>query len=422
VHDQQQVFSHVYGNGLVLVAQPMPWLESAAFSINAPAGCRYDPIDKGGLANFVCEMVQRGSGELNSRQFIEALEFNGIDHSSSTSVYHSHFGGAMGHGQLHEGFRIYADVLRSPHLPADQVEDARLVGLQEIRGLEDDLPQKVIVELRHRHYGDPDGRDDLGSIESVSSIALSDIRRFHEDHFRPNGTIIGVAGRIDWTRLVEHVGSLFENWRPVGLVEPEQRPPQHGSHHIAFDSQQTHIALAYSTVPYADVNYYKARGAVGVLSDGLSSRLFTEVREKRGLCYAVFASYHSLLDRGAVVCYSGTTAQRAQQTLEVLVAQLRDLRLGIDGDELRRLKVQIRSSLVMQQESCRARAGAIAGDWFYLGRVRSLDEINDQINALTVESINDYLRQYPVLDLDLVTLGPQPLELPDYGISAASVG
>jgi predicted Zn-dependent peptidase len=129
-----------------------------------------------------------------------------------------------------------------------------------------------------------------------------------------------------------------------------------------------------------------------------------------------------LLDRGAVVCYSGTTAQRAQQTLEVLVAQLRDLRLGIDGDELRRLKVQIRSSLVMQQESCRARAGAIAGDWFHLGRVRTLDEINDQITALTVESINDFLRQYPVLDLDLVTLGPQPLELPVYGISAASVG
>jgi len=149
---------------------------------------------------------------------------------------------------------------------------------------------------------------------------------------------------------------------------------------------------------------------VGVLSDGLSSRLFTEVREKRGLCYTVSASYHSLRDRAQVICYSGTTTQRAQETLDVLIEQLTLLRQGIDEAELRRLKVQVRSSLIMQQESCRARANAIAGDWMHLGRVRTLDEINEKITGLTVESVNQFLANHPPRDFVVVTLGAESLE------------
>jgi len=108
----QELFQHQYDNGLVLVAQQMPWLQSAAFSINLPAGCRYDPDDKHGVSNFVCEMVQRGCGSLDSRQFIEELERNGIDYSSSSSVYHLRFGGAMCADKLMAGLKIYADVIR----------------------------------------------------------------------------------------------------------------------------------------------------------------------------------------------------------------------------------------------------------------------------------------------------------------------
>ena len=153
----------------------------------------------------------------------------------------------------------------------------------------------------------------------------------------------------------------------------------------------------------------------------MSSRLFTEVREKRGLCYAVFASSHSIKDKGCVICYSGTAAERAQETLDVIIEQLQELKQGIHEAELKRLKVQIQSGLIMQQESCRARTSAIAGDWFHLGRIRTLDEINEKIDGLTVDSINDYLKQNPPADFDVVTLGPQPLEMPG-GISTAPVG
>ena len=418
--EKQEQFQHQYPNGLVLVAQNMPWLQSAAFSINLPAGCRYDPADKLGVSNFACEMVQRGCGELDSRQFIEELERNGIDYNSSSSVYHMHFGGAMCFDRLMPGLQIYADVLLRPHFPDDQLEDGRLVCLQEVSAIEDDLPQRVMIELRKRYYGQPDGRNCHGSIESNKAITMDDLKSFHQNHFRPNGTIISVAGNIQWDQLKADVGELFAHWESKTEPEVEQTQPARGVHHLPFDSQQTQIALAYDSVPYADPDYFQARGSVGVLSDGMSSRLFHEVREKRGLCYSVYASCHSLKERACVICYSGTTADRAQETLDVIIDELTNLKNGIREDELRRLKVQIRSGMVMQQESCRARAAAQAGDWMHLGRLRSMDELTQQINGLSVDSINQFLQQQPPANFSLVTLGPEPLTLKSDAVSTTS--
>ena len=419
---QQIIHSHQFENGLVLIGQSMPWLESAAFSFQVPAGCRYDPTDRIGVANFVCEMVQRGAGQMNSRQYIEALEELGIDYSSSASVYGTHYSGASCAGQLHDAISIFADVLRRPHFPADQLEDGRLVCQQEIAAIEDDLPQRALIELRSRYYGQPDGRDCHGTPASVAAIELSDLRNFYESNYRPNGMILGVAGKIDWPKLLNHVSHLFADWQPKPEPTPTQILPQHGTCHLPFESQQTHIAIAYPGVCYSDPDYYKQAGSVSVLSGGMSSRLFSEVREKRGLCYTVFATNHSVRDRGSVICYCGTSTDRAQESLDVLVEQLQLLGQGITDDELRRLKVQVRSDLIMQQESCRARAGSITGDWFHFGRVRTLDEINTKISSLTVSEINQFLEQNRPGHFDLVTLGSQPLEMKHDGISSTPVG
>ena len=416
----QQIYSHTFPNGLTLVSQPMPWLESAAFSLSLPAGCRFDPSDQIGLANFTCEMVQRGCGELDSRGFIETLEYLGVDYSSSVSVYRSHFGGAMPADQLLDSLSVYRDVFRKPHLPADQIEDARLVCLQEIGAIQDDLAQRTLIDLRMRYYGDPDGRICEGTFESVQAITLDDVIRFHNQYYQPRGTVIAVAGRHDWQALRDHIGELFADWLPVDVSEPRVSPPMHGNFHIPFASNQTHIAIAYPSVPYSHEDYFKARAAVGVLNDGMSSRLFTEVREKRGLCYTVSASCNSNLEQGAVLCYCGTSADRAQESLDVLIEQLVNLKHGVEQAELDRLKTQIRSGLVMQQESCRTRAGSIAADWFFLGRARTLEETNELIRDLTLAEINEFVAANPPSDFDVVTLGPDPLELRHDGISATS--
>ena len=408
----ETIFSHKFENGLVLLGEPMDWLESAAFSLLVPAGCNRDPAERLGLANFVCEMAQRGCGERDSRRFVSDLELLGADTSASVSNAHSSFGGAMPAASLYEAMAIYADVARRPHLPADQLEDARMVCIQEARSVEDDLPQRVFQQLRLLHYGRPFGRSAPGSIESLQQVSLDDVQRYFQDKYRPNGAILSVAVKIDWPDLGEQVAKLFGDWSPKDVSELTAEPSQSNHTHLPHDSSQTHIGLAFASVPYAHPDYFQARGAVGVLSDGMSSRLFTEVREKRGLCYAVYATCHSLRDRGSVLCYAGTTTERAQETLDVLHAELVRLSAGIASDELDRLKAKIKSSLIMQQESSPARSAAIAADWYHLGRVQTVDELGQIIDDLSCNSINAYLSSNPPQNFTVVTLGANQLENP----------
>ncbi len=413
MENDSALFEHRYENGVVLLAEPMPWLRSAAFSILLPAGCQFDPPHQMGLANLTSDMIQRGCGKRDNRQFIEDLEFLGADYGVSASVYHMAIGGTVPSSKLLDTLGIFADVISRPWLPADQLDDAKMVCYQELRALDDDLAHKAMLALRMRFYGDPLGRSSTGSHAGIESISIDDVRHFCTTLFRAGQTIISVAGSIDWPRLLDEVGKLFDDMPSGQSSAVGTLPPSHGHQHIEFDSQQTHICLAYPSVSYREPDYFRARGAVGVMSDGMSSRLFNEVREKRGLCYSVFATLHSLRDRACIMCYAGTGADRAQETLNVIVDQFRRLREGITHDELARLKVQIRSGLIMQQESSRSRAASMAGDWFHLGRVRSLNEINQLINNLSIEDVNEYLREHPPVTCDVVTLGPRALEIPN---------
>ena len=408
----QSIYTHQFDNGLALVAESMDWLESAAFSLLLPAGCVADPHEKLGVSNFTCEMVQRGCGERNSREFVEALETLGVLGSANVTNAHTSFGGAMPADKIYDALSIYADVVRKPQLPLEQFEDARLVCLQELRALEDELPQQLMAELRRLHYGDPLGRSREGTFASVEQIAPADVEQFFADRYRPNGAILSVAGKIDWDRLVEHVGELWGDWQAAEMPAVNELPPQRGYHHLSQDSTQTHIGIAYPNVPSSHPDFYRARGAIGVLSDGMSSRLFLEVREKRGLCYSVHASCHSLRDRGSVLCYSGTTTDRAQETMDVILSELHRLSEGIEEAELNRLKTKIKSLLIIQQESSSSRSGSIAGDWYHLGRVRTLDELNKILDDLSAASINEYLAANPPRDFTIVTLGENPLEAP----------
>jgi predicted Zn-dependent peptidase len=405
----QEIQTHRYSNGLVLVAEPMPSLESAAFTALVPAGGVYDLREREGLSALTCEMALRGAGTRDSRKFIEDLENLGVQRGESVSTMHTSFGGATLAKNLPAALALYADVLRSAHLPADQLDAGRLVAIQELRAIEDEPGHKVMLELRHRHYPDPLGRPTEGTMFSLEAITIEEIQRQYRGYYRPNGTILGVAGRIDWKALVDLVGGLLGDWQPAerGDVKPAARGPK--SEHVPHEGNQTHIGIAYDSVPYRHPDYFQASGAVGVLSGGMSSRLFTEVREKRGLCYTVYASYHTLRDQASVLCYAGTTAERAQETLDVTLGELKRLAKGIEPNELARLKARVKSSLVMQQESSSARSSAIARDWYHLGRVRTLDEIGRLVDALTCDSINSYLAEHPPKDFTVVTLGPKPL-------------
>jgi predicted Zn-dependent peptidase len=408
----ESIFSHLFPNGLVLVAEPMPWLESAAFRLLVPAGCVYDPSARAGLAGFTCEMALRGAGDRDSHEFINDLDNLGVERSESVTDSHTGYGGATLADNLLPTLAIYADVIRRPHLPPEQIESGRQVMLQELRAVEDEPSHKVMLELRRRHYPDPWGRPSHGDLQAIENITADQIAGHFQQTYRPNGTILGVAGRFDWQELKQAVGQLLGDWEPgqdLPIVESDEVLK---SHHMSYDSNQTQIGISYSSVPYRDPNYFQAWGGVGVLSGGMSARLFTEVRERRGLCYSVYAMYHTLFDRGGVFCYAGTSADRAQETLDVTIGELVRLGSGIEENELGRLKARIKSALIMQQESSSARAGSIARDWYHLGRARTLEEIDGLVNGLTRQSINNYLAEHSPGDFTVVTLGPSELEAP----------
>ncbi len=401
---------------MVLVGEPTKSLESAAFTFLLPGGCSYDPPTRFGLASFTCEMLLRGAGMRDSRTWIAELEKLGVERGESVGTTQASFGGATLRDNLLAALQLFADLLRQPLLPKDQLEQGRNVCLQELRGVDDDPTQKLMIELRRRRYPDPWGRSSLGEDAGLRAISLDDIRQFHARHYRPNDTILAVAGNFDWPQLCERVERIFGDWSRVDDATPVASNGRHSVSHIPFESTQSHVGIAYPTIPYKHPDYFQAWATVGVLSSGSSSRLFTEVRERRGLCYTVNASLHTQRDRAAVFCYAGTTAERAQETLDVTLGELNRLADGIEANELARLKARIKSSLIMQQESSSARSGALAREWYHLGRARTLDEIGSLIDALTRESINDFLRANPPRDMLVVTLGPEPLEIP-VGIS-----
>jgi len=372
----------------------------------------HDPADRSGLSGFTCEMTLRGAGSRDSRQFILDLDNLGVERSESVTNAHTSYCGATLAENLPAALSIYADVLRSAQLPDDQLEAGRLGMLQELHAVEDEPAQKVMLELRRRHYPLPWGRPPQGEEKALQAASLKDIRDHYRRHFQPNGTILGVSGRVEWESLQDLVGRLLGDWSPGETSPIEEQTVACRYKHFPYESNQTQIGIAYSSIPYRHPDYFQAWGAVGVLSGGMSARLFTEVRERRGLCYSVYAMYHTLRHRGGVFCYAGTSADRAQETLDVTMGELVRLAEGIKDNELDRLKARIKSALVMQQESSSARSSSIAFDWYHLGRARTLDEVERLIDALTSNSINAYLREHPPKDFTMVTLGPRQLEVP----------
>jgi predicted Zn-dependent peptidase len=408
-----EIFSHRLANGIVLIGEPTTALESAAFTFLLPAGCCHDPVGGAGLATLTNDMMLRGAGPRDSRTWVSDLENLGVERGESVGVAQATFHGATLRDNLAAGLGLFADMIRRPHLPAEQLDAARSSCLQELRAIDDEPSHKLMIELRRRQYPDPWGRSSHGEEKSLRSAKIADVRKFHENHYRPGGTILAVAGNFDWRRLCDLVEQLFGDWTPNDVAEPGATNGRSAGNYIPFESNQSHVGIAYPTIPYKHPDYFQAWAAVGVLSSGSSSRLFTEVRERRGLCYTVYASLHTQRDRASVLCYAGTTAERAQETLDVTVSELQRLGEGIEQSELDRLKARIKSSLIMQQESTSARSGALARDWYHLERVRTLDEVGAMVDALSADSINAFLRANPPRELLVVTLGPEPLKIPE---------
>ncbi len=407
----QQIFHHTFANGFTLVAERMEHVRSAAFSFLVPAGCINDPPTQRGIASVLSELMMRGAGERGNRELSDALDNLGVDHSEVVGGIHLRFWGATLSRNLAGALEIFADVLCRPHLPESEMEAVKSLALQDLLGLEDEPAQQLFIELRQRHYPAPLGQDSRGTEEGIESLDAGIVRAHYQKLFRPNGIILSVAGNIEWRTLLDQVGRLFADWKPGQETPLTLGTPQKGYAHLEKETAQTQIGIAYESVPFGHPDYYNAVGAANVLDGGMSARLFTEVREKHGLCYSISASYQTFKDRASMLCYAGTTTPRAQETLDRTLHELKRLADGVEPDEVERLQVGLKSSLIKAEESTTSRAGTLASDWYFLGRVRPVEEMQQAIDGLTPQSIVEYVRRCPPKDFTIVTLGAAPLEI-----------
>jgi predicted Zn-dependent peptidase len=377
-------------NGLTLLVETLPNVQSAAFSLAIPAGSAWESEGNNGTAAALCDWLFRGAGGYSNRQLSGVLDSLGVQAHESVSASHITLQGACLAGNLSEVLAVYGDIVRRPHLSDAEFEPTILGVLQSLEALEDDPRQKVMVELARRCYPSPWNRPPEGTLSELEAITPELVRRHFQDCFTPNETILGIAGHVKFDEVLAVVQSVFGGWS-ASSCHPQilSKPATPTIDHLMQDSTQTQIGVAYQSVPYRDPNYYAAWATVSILSGGMSSRLLTEVREKRGLCYSIYASLNSLKDAGYVLCYAGTTNDRAAETLQVLIQELRRLKDGIGENELSRCQARAKSALIMSQESTSARAASLSRDWYHLGRAVTLEEVRGKIEALTPETVLD---------------------------------
>jgi predicted Zn-dependent peptidase len=409
----QQFFQHTFDNGLTLLGEKMPAVQSAAMTLMLPAGSAGDPKDRSGLATVLSDLVLRGAGERDSRQLTDYLDSLGLQRSASVSVDHTRFSCAAVADRVVESLAAYADIVRRPHLPAAGFKAARDLALQSLKGLEDDPRQMLLVKLREWFLPFPLGRNPMGQPGDLKKLTLQACRADWHRRYHANGAILALAGNIDFERIRDEAAKHFGDLPAGPEAKLKLLPPKGPLHHVKQTSEQTHIGIAYWAAPENDPDYYAIRAVMEAFGGGMSSRLFSEVREKRALCYSVWAGYTSLKSMGAILGYAGSSNDRAQATLDCIVSEIHRLREGITQPELDRAKIGLKASTIMQGESTSARCGAIAHDFFMRGRIRTLDEIEREIDSLTLDRVNGYLRDHKPGPFTIVTVGPKALRVPE---------
>lgn len=420
-HDASTIQIRRLSCGMPLVVEPMPGVRTAAVSWLVPVGNATDPdgADGDGWAGLLAELAQRGAGARDSKEFSDALDRAGVQRAVSPASVHMVASGTTTGDRLDDALALLADLVVRPHLPGEALDAVRSLALQQLEGLKDDPQHRVSLHLRERHLPAPFNRSGYGHREAIERVTIDELRDDWSRRARPQGSILAIAGAVDADRVARRMDELLAGWEGCAPDATVLRDPIGGVFHEADTSNQTHLAIGLAAPSEKEPESLLCRLATMILGGESSSRLFTEVRERRGLCYAVNAGYAGGRDRGMVAVYAGSTPERAQETLDTIAAELERFAAGITPDEFRRAKVGLKSRLVMQGESTAARAAAIGSDWYRLGRCRSLAELSREVDEVSFERLNAWIAASMGgawrRSATLCTVGKAPLVVPTAG-------
>ena len=403
------IHTHTFSNGLTLVVQELPWLPTASFDLLLPFGASTDPVGALGSAAVLAEWLDRGAGELDSRGLSDALDALGVRRGGGAGGESTMLSGSLLADALPEALELYADIVRRPRLDDAEFGPARTVALQELASLDDNPTQRLFIALAKGYFASAHGRSSYGEADDLAALSAEAVRQDAARRLAPKGAILSVAGGVRWEEVKALVERLFGDWQGEGVARPEVSVAAAHTEHISAKTAQTQIGVAFEALPPGHPDWYKNALAVAVLSKGMGSRLFSEVREKRGLVYSVMAVGRAVRGFGYTLAYAGTTPERADETLSVLLGELVRLRDGVSDNELERARTGLLSGLVMEGESSGGVAGNLARNTFLFGAPRPLETVKAELSAVTLESLNSYLAARPEPRFSVLTLGPSAL-------------
>lgn len=414
-----EIATHTLSCGMPVILESMSGVRSIGINWLVPAGFATDPEDRQGLCAMLAELVFRGAGELDSRAQADAMDRLGVSRSCEPGSHHLRLGFALTGDRLLDALAPIVDMVRRPRMEEESIEPTRDLCVQAIESLADDPQQRAILAARARHNDWPFSRSGLGTKEGLAAATRNDLLAHWSARVRPGGSILAIAGDLPperAKRVIDRLEELLKDWRGEAPGVTTRASTSRGSYeHITDPSTQVQVVLVHDAPAEKHPDAKLERIVSSVLSGGMSCRLFSEVREKRGLCYSVSQSYATDRDYGRCLAYVGTTPERAQESLDVLTAELARISTpagAVTPDEFQRAIIGIKSNIIFSGESSGARAGALATDMHRLGRARSLDEIAEPYRTMKIDDVNQYLARRSTGLKTIVTLGPAALTPP----------
>ncbi len=402
-------------NGMRIITDVVPSVESVAIGVWAGVGTRNEDLKINGAAHMVEHMLFKGTKTRDALEIAEVIENVGGNMNAYTSremtSYHIH----LLKDDLPLALDVLSDMVQNSTMPEEEIERERGVILQEI-GMCNDTPDDIIFD-HHFETAYPNqalGAPILGTSKIIKSMSREALMGYVERFYTPDQLILCVSGNFDAAELLKMAEDKFTSLPVSNPHKDVSANYQGGEFREQRDLEQSHVILGFQGVAQTDENYYATQILATILGGGMSSRLFQEIREKRGLVYSVYSFHSAYKDDGQFGIYAGTGPDKLPELIPVMCEEVLKIGGSIQDQELNRAKAQLRSSTLMARESMMSRADQNAKSMILRGRLRTMDEIINAINIVTAEDLEKVAKQIFSGQPTLTALGPLD-QLEDFG-------
>ncbi|MEW6697690.1 MAG: M16 family metallopeptidase [Bacillota bacterium] len=375
-------------NGVRILTQQVSHVRSVALGIWVDVGSRDESDATAGISHYIEHMLFKGTKHRTAKQIAEELDAVGGQLNAFTTKEYTCYYAKVLDEHFDLAVNILTDMLFNSNVSEQDVEREKNVILEEIKMYED-APDELVHDMFAKTIwsGHPLGRPIIGTADTVSSFNYQDLRSYMKDYYTPNRIVISVAGNITHRQVVEKLSPLFGGLNGDGVKRQLQKPsPTVEVSCRSKETEQVHMVIGAPGLSLDNDLVYIAQVINTILGGGLSSRLFQEIREQRGLVYTVYSYHSSYYDTGIFGVYAGLSKQNVNQAMELIFKEIRDIKKnGVSKEELQRAKDQLKGNLLLSLESVNTHMSRLGKSELYLGKVYSPEEIVAKLNRVTVE-------------------------------------